>query len=134
MPTAPRWLLALTLVGALGCKPEQEAAGPASPAPASVEPAATVPATTRAARDNKPRFSPSSVLGGALYASRCQACHGPQGEGGMGPALARVSTRLDDAGLRRVIAAGRPAKGMPALGDRLTSGEIEAVVLYLRTL
>ncbi|MEB3223871.1 MAG: cytochrome c [Candidatus Sericytochromatia bacterium] len=99
--------------------------GAASAGPASVSPASTAGPEARTSP------APLAVLGEALYRRECQACHGLGGEGGMGPAL---RGRRDAGVIRRAITLGRPANGMPALGNRLTSGEVEAVTAYVRTL
>lgn len=66
----------------------------------------------------------------------CSACHGPQGEGAIGPAL--KSTRLDRAALVEVISKGRPAKpiSMPAWsqenGGPLKKHQVEDVVDFIQ--
>lgn len=74
--------------------------------------------------------------GQSAYLTSCAACHGPTGDGGIGPAL------NDDEWLHggapseilQVILDGVPARGMPAWGSSLgirQSAEIAAFVLSL---
>lgn len=82
--------------------------------------------------------------GGAIYAERCAACHGDGGAGD-GPAAAALeprprnfreasfwTTRTDDQ-LRQVVRDGKPGTLMAPFKDVLSSGEIDAVVAYVRT-
>lgn len=74
--------------------------------------------------------------GGELYMKNCAACHGPQGQGLIGPNL------TDDAWLHggslgdihRVVTEGVPAKGMPPWGPVLSATDVVAVVAFLETL
>lgn len=74
--------------------------------------------------------------GAFLFQTYCAACHGPQGEGGVGPALnARGRVRqMDEETLRGIIRQGRPGTAMPAWGERLSEEEIEALIRFLREL
>ena len=80
--------------------------------------------------------------GWAIYAQRCEACHGPFGRplealpGGVrtprdlaDPAFQRS---VSDAELVAAVRHGR--KGMPALAPRLTEAQADALVVYLRML
>lgn len=72
-----------------------------------------------------------SVDGAALYEEHCAVCHGSEGEGGTGPALAGNSTLEDvTAAVRQVLHGGG---GMPPFGDRLSGEEIAAVLTHVRT-
>ncbi len=74
--------------------------------------------------------------GAAVYATRCVACHGAQGQGGIGPNL------TDDYWLHggkitdslRIVANGVVDKGMLAWGTLLPPEEVYSVVGYLFTL
>lgn len=79
--------------------------------------------------------------GARLYAAACASCHGAQGEGGEGPALANP-VLLETAGdtyLSETIRRGRqgttmPAFDVPSLTHRaLTPEEIESVVTFIRS-
>jgi mono/diheme cytochrome c family protein len=95
------------------------------------------------------------ALGQKVYAGRCAACHGPRGEGGVGPKLRSGETKLtfpNEADHLKwvtegsVSVAGRyygdpnrpggqqgPAVGgMPGFGTLLTEEEIKAVVAFER--
>ena len=73
------------------------------------------------------------VDGAAVFADNCAGCHGADGGGGVGPALAGgavVESLPDEADQVAVIAGGRG--GMPAFGGRLSDEEIQAVTAYTR--
>jgi cytochrome c oxidase cbb3-type subunit 3 len=73
--------------------------------------------------------------GKKLFDGMCSRCHGIDGTGDEGPALNRPTlTRAgtDDA-LRKIIDEGIPERGMPRV-RRLTSGEIDQLVAYVRSL
>ena len=69
--------------------------------------------------------------GERLYARNCLYCHGPQGGGIYGVALAE-NPRLDEARwpIRRVLLGGL---GMPSFHRTLVPAEIAAVISYVRT-
>lgn len=70
--------------------------------------------------------------GATVFADRCSGCHGPKGEGGVGPSLQGVAERFPDvAGQIAVVTNGRGT--MPAWASRLSAEEIAAVVAYTRT-
>jgi cytochrome c oxidase cbb3-type subunit III len=74
--------------------------------------------------------------GGQLFIHmNCASCHGFEGGGGMGPALAAEDWRFggDDADVFNSIYDGR-GKGMPAWRDALTEDEIWKLVAFIRTL
>lgn len=78
--------------------------------------------------------STEGLVGAELYGNSCAACHGADGSGRSGPALGAESAAAarTDAELVAVIANGE--NRMPSYGDRLTSGQIESLVEYLRRL
>ncbi|MBN6186032.1 cytochrome c [Aneurinibacillus sp. BA2021] len=59
----------------------------------------------------------------------CATCHGQNLEGGVGPALKDVGSRLDKDGIAKVIKEGRPP-GMPG-GLIPDEKQVEAVAAYL---
>jgi cytochrome c oxidase subunit II len=74
-----------------------------------------------------------SASGAEIYSANCARCHGPDGEGGVGPQLgdgAVAETYPDIADQIEVITNGR--NGMPAWEDTLSSAEIESVATYER--
>jgi len=89
--------------------------------------AATIPEPTGAQADD-----PTLVLGRDVWARSCVSCHGLDGRGLSGPALAGVVTvRYPDvADQVAVVRDGRNL--MPAAAGVLTPEEIEAVVRYTR--
>jgi len=68
-----------------------------------------------------------------IFQSRCQFCHGAQGQGGRGPALTNLSSR-SDSDLHKVIHDGRDNGKMPAFGSQMTDAQIDKVVKYLKGL
>jgi mono/diheme cytochrome c family protein len=74
-----------------------------------------------------------SSPGASIYSESCASCHGADGDGGIGPALAgEVADEFPDpADEIAVVTDGR--NGMPAFDGRLTPEEIAQVVEYTRT-
>ena len=72
------------------------------------------------------------TIGQQTYASNCQVCHGDQGQGGIGPALANNRLMGDTVFLVERIIHGFPEHGMPPFGH-LSDEEIAGVSTYLRT-
>ena len=72
--------------------------------------------------------------GAELYTSFCAVCHGPQGEGGVGPALR--SSPLDDNVLERTIARGITGTAMPTFdkdeGGPLNEHQIKELVTFIK--
>jgi cytochrome c(L) len=69
--------------------------------------------------------------GETVYSNSCAPCHGPQGKGGIGPALAG-NENLQDADLvvQQILHGGG---GMPAFGEQLTAEQVAAVASHERT-
>jgi cytochrome c oxidase cbb3-type subunit 3 len=83
----------------------------------------------------QPKTTPEDLVEGQrLFGTQCAYCHGPKGEGGQGPVLARrhLSHAPDDQTLFRVIREGIPETRMPA--SALTTGQIWQVAAYVRAL
>jgi mono/diheme cytochrome c family protein/rhodanese-related sulfurtransferase len=76
-----------------------------------------------------------TALGGEIYARECTACHGENGEGGIGTALGNpvMLSLTSDHFLRHTIVHGRDGTPMPAFGERLSDAEIDAVTAFLRS-
>ena len=76
--------------------------------------------------------APASV-GAQLYASNCAGCHGADGGGGLGPALAGQVTK-DFPDIEDQIAFVSKGKGsMPAFGGDLSDEQLRQIVEYTRT-
>ena len=81
-----------------------------------------------------------AALGGRIFAASCSGCHGPNGEGGDGPALNNpVLLRFaTDTYLTETIARGRRGTAMAAFLEpstvhrTLSREEIESVVTFIR--
>ena len=72
--------------------------------------------------------------GANLYSRNCAACHGEDGNGGIGVPLALPSFQatVDDAYLTKTIRIGRPGRVMPAFAE-LSDEEVGAIVKHLRS-
>lgn len=72
--------------------------------------------------------------GEKLYGRHCAACHGENGNGGIGVPLALSSFQagVSDDYLRKTIRHGRPGRVMPAF-SKLDETEITAIVRHMRT-
>ena len=78
----------------------------------------------------------TALTGVQVFASVCSRCHGENGEGGLGPALAdpQVQLKYDDQGLFDTISLGHEATEMLPWGDILTQEQIEQLVRFIRSL
>ena len=81
---------------------------------------------------------PAAVSAGqASYAQFCASCHNKGGEGLIGPNLTDNYWLHGDASLmaiRKVVAAGVPAKGMPAWDKVMSSDDLTKIVAFVGTL
>jgi len=73
--------------------------------------------------------------GEKLFEHNCALCHGPKGEGGRGPLLARAKLNRapDDAALVRVIEDGIRGTEMPGAGS-MSEREVRLTAAYVRSL
>lgn len=97
-------------------------------------------AVTAAAAGTKPKEKlPGSradlATGKKLFENQCARCHGPQGEGGSGPVLARprLGRAPDDAALVKVLEDGIRGTEMPG-ADSMSEREVRQVAAFVRTL
>ncbi|HEX2383643.1 MAG TPA: cytochrome c [Acidimicrobiales bacterium] len=84
--------------------------------------------------ESSPSASAGAANGAAIFDSQCARCHGPKGEGQIGPKLngGAVTRSFSDSGAELIVVAdGRG--GMPAFDGRLTADQLRAVVEYTRT-
>lgn len=70
--------------------------------------------------------------GGQVFGRHCAVCHGPQGEGLVGPRLAANSAVGRTDFIVKRILDGFPEHGMPAWRDALSDREIAAVATFVR--
>jgi mono/diheme cytochrome c family protein len=61
----------------------------------------------------------------------CSGCHGPKGEGGVGPALNQSELPADEVG--EVVRNGRGAM-LPFRSDVMSDAELEAIIQYVQAL
>lgn len=83
-------------------------------------------------RDQWPIGDPAS--GALLYTANCSACHGIQGEGGIGLALnpnAFIQSQTNTE-LLAFLQQGRPGTAMAGFADRLSDAELADVIAFLR--
>jgi len=72
--------------------------------------------------------------GAATYKAKCAACHGPEGQGKVGPAL--KGTKLTDAQITDLLTKGDDAKKAPhkkALAG-LSADDAKALATYVKSL
>src|SRR5665213_2231012 len=81
------------------------------------------------------RGSSKQGQGEQLFGSNCAFCHGADGRGGRGPAIATMPKviALSDQDLIGIVHNGEADQGMPAFPD-LSDESTQAVVQYLRSL
>jgi cytochrome c oxidase subunit 2 len=79
--------------------------------------------------------SPETV-GEQAWEAACAKCHGLDGEGDVGPPIARNSTLTNPEALRRLLYEGQntDTEGyMPPVGEGWTDAQIEALIAYIRS-
>ncbi|MET0737163.1 MAG: cytochrome c [Acidimicrobiales bacterium] len=94
--------------------------------------AALAPVLAACGGDSEPGGGGEESQGETVYSANCARCHGPDGEGGVGPQLGdgAVEENLTLEEHTEVVTNGR--NGMPAWEGQLSPEEIDAVVLYER--
>jgi mono/diheme cytochrome c family protein len=126
--------------------PEWKTGAPAPPAPTAA-PSATPPAATATPAGETAALAASiddsaitARASAQLYAQRCAACHGAQGQGvaGLGIAILTPTYLMNraDSTLARIIAEGVPGTAMMAFtgssGGLLSAEQIQALVRWMR--
>lgn len=78
--------------------------------------------------------TPATRIGQILYRGHCANCHGPDGQGAVGPSLRthEFLSLADDRYLATAIIRGRPGTAMPAW-EHLSTADVADLVGYLRT-
>lgn len=119
-PSVSKFLLAVVIIAlvaiALGAGNDEGADEPGATAEESVAAEETLEVLMTEGRE--------------VFLRTCYACHGPQGQGGVGPALDGHFLLRDTRFLVRTILNG--IQGMPPHRDILTDREIAAVATYVR--
>lgn len=96
------------------------------------------PAQRAEAREEHTAFL--AAQGAELFEVNCASCHGPDGRGGLAPALGARDflESVDDFQIEQLTALGVPGSEMVAysndFGGPLTSQQIRAITTYLRSL
>jgi cytochrome c oxidase subunit II len=70
-------------------------------------------------------------LGKAEFQGVCATCHGMQGQGGYGPALANNSLLTQKSGLEAIVRNGRGL--MPPVGNTWSDAQVNALAQYAKT-
>ena len=76
-------------------------------------------------------------LGKAVFAGKCASCHGPDGQGLIGPNLTDkvwIHGKGQRADLMQVISEGVLDKGMPAWGSMISEADVLNVAAYVYSL
>lgn len=89
------------------------------------------------ARPAGPKVNALEYEGWRQYSAQCARCHGQDVLGNPVAAdllksVAPGGPAADQATFVEVVKAGRPSKGMPALGSVLTDAQIDAVYAYVK--
>lgn len=94
----------------------------------------------RRADAQQQRVENLAILGTDLFGTNCAQCHGSEGRGGLAPALRSKQFLLSatDSQISQLIAVGVPGSQMASygldFGGPLTSEQVDAIVVYLRSL
>jgi menaquinol-cytochrome c reductase cytochrome b/c subunit len=69
--------------------------------------------------------------GGKIYSANCAMCHGPNGDM---QAIVQLFSKasLAKRDVKKILIAGKMAKGMPSFKDKLSSKEMDELVAYLK--
>lgn len=105
----------------------------------STDTTTSTPATSKAtpSTDAPPKTTSTTVAtslgvdGARIFQAKCAGCHGPAGEGNVGPSLVGIADRMTAADQMAVVANGRAT--MLAFSPALTDDQIAAVVDYIRS-
>jgi mono/diheme cytochrome c family protein len=73
------------------------------------------------------------ATGKAIYTAKCVACHGANGDAGLGGAKNLKTTQMTDDQQKDIIKNGKPNTGMSAFPG-LTEDQLNGLVAYIKTL
>ena len=92
-------------------------------------------AATKETKVKLPAGRADLANGEKLFQNHCALCHGPKGEGGRGPILARakLSRAPDDAALLKILEDGIRGTEMPG-ADSMSEQEMKQTAAYVRSL
>lgn len=73
------------------------------------------------------------AAGQKVYMTNCVACHGVNGEGGVGKPIAGSAIAMGELnGLINILVNGKAGTAMPAFGNQLNDVDLSAVITYAR--
>src|SRR5690242_20467181 len=112
-------VLAAVCVVAIGCS---SSSGTATPTGASSLP--SISSTSSPPQTRRP----DETEGAFVFRTQCAGCHGPKGEGNLGPALVGIGDRMTEADQVTLVRAGKDR--MPPFSPGLSDEDVKAVVAY----
>ena len=104
---------------------------PATGTVAEVPDSMPEPATTTVASNATPAMASPAKAGASLFGRNCAHCHGDDAKGDEGPSLYDLTR--SDARIATIIKEGIKGE-MPKFGSKLSEGDIQSIVAFLRTL
>ncbi len=78
------------------------------------------------------QMKPLMAEGATVFSENCAVCHGPNGEGNVGPKLDGDTWIQTRANIINQVLFGATDHGMPPFIDQLTDEQIAAVTTYVR--
>ena len=87
--------------------------------------------TSEADYESFVRAGAAKALGKSEWQGVCAKCHGPQGQGDYGPAIASNPTLVQPSGLESLLRNGRGR--MPAVGNNWTTAQFRALETYVKS-
>jgi cytochrome c oxidase subunit 2 len=87
--------------------------------------------TSEADYESFVRAGAAKALGKSEWQGVCAKCHGPQGQGDYGPAIASNPTLVQPSGVESLLRNGRGR--MPAVGNNWTTAQFRALETYVKS-
>ncbi|MBI2954398.1 MAG: cytochrome c [Chloroflexi bacterium] len=134
-----KMISAIGLVVAIGVAGCSSTSPTPTPTASKSQPAAATPAPAASGKESASSSGAASsgdvTKGKTVFAANCAVCHGQNAEGGMGPDLRKIGSKLDRDSLDKFIrdpSAVKPGTAMPKLP--LSDQDRGAVVDFLQTM